>query len=62
MMVDAVVADGIVVVASSGNTAVLGSGCGTPAGADTAITVGAVDDMGTVDRSDDVVYHQPSVY
>lgn len=53
MMVDAAAAQGLIVVASAGNTAGLGSGFGAPGAADGAITVGAADDRGTVDRSDD---------
>lgn len=54
MMVDAAVASGIVVVASTGNSSGSGPGFGSPGAADGAITVGAVDDRGTVDRTDDV--------
>ncbi len=56
MMVDAVVASGITVVASAGNSASAGPGFGAPGAADGAITVGALDDQGTILRDDDVVY------
>ena len=56
MMVDAAVAAGIVVITSAGNTSSLGVGFGAPAAASGSITVGAVDDQGTVDRSDVAAY------
>jgi len=54
MMVDVVVQQGIVVVCSAGNSSSLGSGFGAPGAADRAITVAALDDLGTVDRADDI--------
>jgi serine protease AprX len=51
-------AAGIVVVTSAGNDGGVGSGFGTitsPGNDPTAITVGAMDDRNTVDRSDDVL-------
>ncbi len=55
IMVNAAVSEGLVVVAACGNTSSLGSGFGTPAAADGAITVGGLNDQGTVDRADDAV-------
>ena len=51
-LVNALVEDGVVVVAAAGNSGV--QGFPTPAAADLAITVGASNDRNTVDRSDDV--------
>ncbi len=55
IMVNAAVSEGLIVVAACGNTSSLGSGFGTPAAADGAITVGGSNDQGTVDRADDAV-------
>jgi streptogramin lyase len=55
MMVDAAVAQGLVVIASGGNNATFGPGFGAPGAADKAITVGATDDKGTIDRADDAI-------
>ncbi len=55
MAVDAAVAQGLVAVASAGNTGSTQSGFGTPGAADGAITVGSTDDGGTVDLDDDVL-------
>ncbi|MDG6224302.1 MAG: S8 family serine peptidase [Candidatus Thermoplasmatota archaeon] len=51
-LVNALVEEGVVVVAAAGNSGV--QGLPTPAAADLAITVGASNDRNTVDRSDDV--------
>ncbi len=52
--VNATVDSGIVVIAASGNNN--GEAINSPGSADRAITVGAVDDSGTVDRSDDDIW------
>src|SRR5688572_7891260 len=53
MMVDAAAASGLTVVASGGNSGVLGPGFGAPGAADRAITVSAIDDRRTVPIADD---------
>lgn len=53
MAVEKVYEKGIVPVIAAGNSGPLGKTIGTPANAPDAVTVGALDDKGTVDRSDD---------
>ena len=55
MMVDSVVSQGIVVVASAGNSGGVGVGFGGPGAADRAITVSSINDQGTVNRADDTI-------
>jgi subtilisin family serine protease/streptogramin lyase len=55
MMVDSVVGQGIVVVASGGNSGGLGVGFSGPGAADRAITVSATNDKGTTNRADDTI-------
>jgi subtilisin family serine protease len=51
---------GIVVVVAAGNNGPNNTILGSPASADLAITVAAIDDNGTVDRSDDTIWTKSS--
>lgn len=53
--VEAAVAKGITTVVAAGNSGPRGGTIGTPAHAERVVTVGALDDKGTVDRTDDTV-------
>lgn len=53
--VESAVQSGIITVVAAGNSGPAGKTIGTPATAPHAVTVGALDDKGTVERSDDEV-------
>ncbi|MBM4249909.1 MAG: PKD domain-containing protein [Euryarchaeota archaeon] len=59
-LVNQAVRAGMVAVIAAGNDGPHNSGLGAPAAADDAITVGATDDAGTVDRKDDYLAHYSS--
>lgn len=57
---DAVLRDGLVVIAAIGNDGPSNTGIPAPAAADQAIAIGAYDDLDTVTRADDSLYSSSS--